>query len=414
MKRRGLITALLLLTVAASGAWAYFRLAKTVAATSMPTALSRKGEFLVIVSSRGELVAERSVLVNAPLNVPNLQLIWTAAPGAPVKKDDVILKFDVSGANRQLQEKEAALKQADAGLDQAVSNARIAEEQDKLELASLGHAVKRAELEVSKQEIVSKLQAEQSRIDLDLARSKLTVQQASLEFNRASAASKVASLRAVSDKSGAEVDISKRRISRMEVKSPSDGILSFLMNYSQGWMNAKPFKVGDNVWPGSSVAEIPDLQSLRFKGKLEEIERARVQSKQKVLIHLDPFPETPFRGDVTSITPLTEQNFEWPPSRSFRAYASFDSIDARLRPGMNGRADVVVERIPDAISIPNKAVFSRDGKPFVLVVTADGNKPQSVEIIARNPDEVAVRGLDANVRVALIDENASKKKVAGK
>jgi len=81
---------------------------------------------------------------------------------------------------------------------------------------------------------------------------------------------------------------------------------------------------------------------------------------------------------------------------------------------MNGRADVVVERIPDAISIPNKAVFSRDGKPFVLVVTADGNKPQSVEIIARNPGEVAVRGLDANVRVALIDENASKKKVAGK
>ncbi|MFN0102340.1 MAG: efflux RND transporter periplasmic adaptor subunit [Bryobacteraceae bacterium] len=414
MKRRMFFLVFLLSIVAASGGWAYFQLSRTVSATSLPTALSRKGEFLVIVSSRGELVAERSVLVNAPLNVPNLQLIWTAPPGAPVKKGDIILKFDVSGANRQLKEKEAALKQAEAGLDQAISNARIAEEQDKLELSSLAHTVKRAEIEVSKQEIVSKLQAEQSKIDLDLARNKLNVQQASLELNRASATSKVASLRAVTDKARAEVEITKLRISRMEVSAPSDGVLSFLMNYSQGWMNAKPFKVGDSVWPGSSVAEIPNLQSLRFKGKLEEIERARVQTKYMVRLHLDPFPEMPFRGAVTSVSPLTEQNFEWPPSRSFRVYASFDPIDPRLRPGMNGRADVVVERIPDAISIPTKAVFSRDGKPFVLAVTAAGNKPMPVEVIARNPDEVAVRGLDSGVRVALIDEDADKKKGAGK
>ncbi|MBL8241774.1 MAG: efflux RND transporter periplasmic adaptor subunit [Bryobacterales bacterium] len=411
-KTAGLVVVLLL--VAASGAWAYFRLSKGVTESALPTAVARKGEFLVIVPARGELVAERSVLVNAPLNVPNLQLIWTASPGAPVKKGDVILKFDVSGATRQLQEKEAALKQAEAGLEQAISNASIAEEQDKLELATLDHAVKRAELEVSKQEIVSKLQAEQSRIELDVARSKRKVQEAALEFNKTSAASKVAALRAVRDKAKAEVELSKTRITRMEVAAPSDGVLSFLMNYSQGWMNAKPFKVGDNVWPGSSVAEIPDLRSLRFKGKLEEIERARVAVKQAVKIHLDPFPETPFGGEVASITPLTEQNFEWPPSRSFRAYASFGAIDGRLRPGMNGRADVVVDRIAEAISIPNKAVFSRDGKPFVLAVTGEGNRPVAVEVLARNPDEVAVRGLEAGVRVALIDETAGKKKDGGK
>ena len=414
MKRQGLILLFLLLVTAASGAWAYLRLSRGAAVSTLPTAVSRKGEFLVFVSARGELMAERSALVTAPLNVPNLQLIWTATPGAPVKKGDVILKFDVSGAKRQLQEKEAALKQAEAGLEQAISNASIAEEQDKLEVASLAHAVKRAEIEVSKQEIVSKLQAEQSRIDLDLARSKLRVQQAALAFNRASAASKVAAMRAVADKSRAEVALSTARISRLEVAAPSDGILSFLMNYSQGWMNAKPFKVGDNVWPGSSVAEIPDLHSMRFKGKLEEIERARVVTKQAARIHLDPFPETPFPGAVTSITPLTEQNFEWPPSRSFRVYTSFDTIDPRLRPGMNGRADVVVDRIPAAISIPSKAVFSRDGKPFVLLVTAEGNRPVPVEVLARNPDEVAVRGLEEGVRVALIDEGAGKKKDGGK
>jgi HlyD family secretion protein len=196
----------------------------------------------------------------------------------------------------------------------------------------------------------------------------------------------------------------------MEVKAPSDGVLSFLMNYSQGWMNVKPFKVGDNVWPGSSIAEIPDLRSLRFKGKLEEIERGRVIAGQPVRIYLDPFPERPFTGKVQTISPLTEQNFEWPPTRNFRALGSFDEIDPRLRPSMNGRMDVVVDRIAKAISVPAKAVFAKDGKPFVLAITPQGPKPAAVEIIARNPDEVAVRGIGAGTRVALIESKTEEKK----
>lgn len=408
MKARFVIPAVVLLA-AASGGWAFLRYGRNSSSISLPSAIARQGEFLVIVTSRGELVAERSVLINAPLNVPNLQLTWTAPPGSAVQKDDVILKFDVSGAQRQLQEKQAALKQAEAALDQVTSAGKIAEEQDKLELSSLAHAVKRAEIEVSKQEIVSKMDAEKSRIELDLARNKLKVQQATLEFNRASNNSKIAALKSVEAKSRAEVEITTRRISRMEVKAPSSGVLSFLMNYSQGWMNAKPFKVGDNVWPGSGIAEIPDLQSLRFKGKLEEIDRARVQPKHKVRLQLDPFPETSFPGSVDSISPLTEQNFEWPPSRNFRAFASFDKIDPRLRPGMNGRADIVVERIPDAISVPSKAVFARDGKPFVLTITPEGAKSVAIEVVARNPDEVAVKGVAAGTRVALIEEPSAKK-----
>ena len=34
---------------------------------------------------------------------------------------------------------------------------------------------------------------------------------------------------------------------------------------------------------------------------------------------------------------------------------------------MNGGMDIVIDRIPKAISIPAKAVFTRDGKPVVFV-----------------------------------------------
>lgn len=388
---------------AAALAVAYSRYGKASTRTTVPTATAKQGEFLVIVSCRGELVAQESSLIVAP-NVPDLRILWQATPDSQVKEDEVILRFDPSSATRTLREKEAALKQAQAALDQAEAQAKITEEQDKLELAQQKHTVERARLEVSKAEIVSAMQAEESRIDLKLAEEKLKVQQATLDLNKASGASRIASLRSQRDKTQAEVDLTKRRISRMEVKSPSSGVVSYLMNYSQGWMNAKPFRVGDNVWPGSSVAEIPDLTSLQIKAKVEEIERGKLRTGQPAKIVIDPFPEKPFGGKLASISALTEQNFEWPPSRNFRAFGAFDEIDPRLRPGMNGRLDIIVDRIPNAISVPAKAVVVRGGKPAVLVVTPEGLQPEFVEVVARNPDEVAIQGIRAGVTVALADD----------
>ena len=36
------------------------------------------------------------------------------------------------------------------------------------------------------------------------------------------------------------------------------------------------FKVGDRAWSGAPLGEIPDLSSLEFEGKLEEIDRGRL------------------------------------------------------------------------------------------------------------------------------------------
>jgi multidrug resistance efflux pump len=333
-----------------------------------------------------------------------------APQGEPVKPGSPILKFDDSSAKRQLQEKEATLRQAQASLDHAIAEARINNEKDKLELASAVLAVERARLDVKKAEIVSALQAAEYKLELDLAEEKRRVQDATMKLNDASAASKIASFTTQRDKAQDEVDLIKKRISQMTVEAPSEGIVAYLMNYSQGWVNARPFKVGDNVWPGSAVAEIPNLTSLQMKAKVEEMDRSRLEVGQSARIVLDPFPEKHFASRLARVSPLTEQNFEWPPSRNFRAFGTFSEFDNRLRPGMNGRLDVVVSRIPDAISVPAKAVFTRDGRAIVLTPYEGGWKPVEVTVTARNPDEVAVTGIAAGTTVALTDDLAKERK----
>ena len=358
----------------------------------------------MLVRCRGELSVKRTVQLTAPPNVPDLKIVWLAPPGGPVKAGAVVIRFDPSSAKQQLDEKSAVLRQAQATVEQAVAQARITAEQDKLDLANARYQVERARLEASKQAIVSVIQGEESKVDLQTAEAKLRVQESTVNLHQKSDEAKVASVTRQRDKAQAEVDVAKLRLGQMEVKAPLEGVVIYQMNTSQGWMNRQPFKVGDHAWPNAPLADIPDLSTIRMEGKLDEVDRGRVTLGNDVRVHVDAFPEQTLSANLAGISPLTQMSMEWPPTRSFRAYAQIEKPDARLRPDMNGSMDVVTSRIPNAISIPGKAIFTRDGKPIVYLAQKDGSyRAVEIEILARNPDEVAVRGIPDNAVVSLIE-----------
>jgi HlyD family secretion protein len=406
---RGILTTLLLLGLLGGGAYAAYRFKSTQAAEVLPSAPARQGDFLVIIRCRGELKAGRSVQVYTPM-VPNLRIAWLAKPGDLVKEGDVIVKFDSSSSAQQLMQKEAALKQAQATLDQALAQSKITADQDKTELADAGFTVERARLEASKQEIVSRLQGEQSKIDYGVAQQKLKVTEATVELHAASDKSRIASLTRQRDAAQADVDLMKSRLTQMELKSPSAGVLTLGMNYAQGWMNAKQFKVGDSVYSGMVLAELPDLSTLQMDAKVEEMDRGRISTGQDVRVRVDSLPELAIDAKIGMISLLAETGNEFPAVRNFRAYSYLTKPDPRLRPGMNGGMDIITERIPNAISIPAKALFTRNGNPVVYLASKGKYEERQVEVLARNPDEVAVKGLKAGEMVTLVDPEKKETK----
>ena len=175
-------------------------------------------------------------------------------------------------------------------------------------------------------------------------------------------------------------------------------------------MNAKPFKVGDNAFSGMILAEMPDLDTLELDAKVEETDRGRIADKQEARVRVDSLPELTMAASIGHISLLAEQSYGWPPTRNFHAYASIAHPDPRLRPGMNGGMDIVVSRIPNAISIPAKALFTRNGKPIVYLARNGGYRPVEVQVQARNPDEVAISGIPAGSMVALVDAEKKDQK----
>ncbi|MEO8372480.1 MAG: efflux RND transporter periplasmic adaptor subunit [Candidatus Solibacter sp.] len=393
---------LLFLGLLAAGAYGVYRYRQSQPAALLPSAPARQGDFLVLIRCRGELKAERSVQVYAPV-VPNLKIAWMTPPGEGVKQGDTIVKFDSSSAQQTLMQKEAALRQAQATLDQALAQSKITSDQDKTELADANFTVERARLEASKQDIVSRLQGESSKIDYGVSQQKLKVQEATVDLHATSDRSKIASLTRQRDQAQSDVDLTKSRIAQMELKAPITGFLVFQSNYAQGWVNAKPFKVGDNVYAGMAIAEMPDLSTLQMDAKVEEIDRGRISADQQVKVRVDSLPELTLEAFIRQISLLAETGNEFPRVRNFRAYAAIPKPDPRLRPGMNGGMDIVVNRIPNAISIPAKALFTHAGKPVVYISENGRYRASTVEVLARNPDEVAVSGIRPGALVTLVD-----------
>lgn len=390
----------------AAGAGVY-RMRRVQAGASLPVAPVRQGDFLVMVQSRGELKAGRSVQIVAPL-VPNLRIVWTAQGGAIVKAGDPVVRFDPSSAQQQLAEKQATLEQAQATLDQAVAQERVTLQQDTRDIYDGRNTVERSRLEASKTEIVSAIQGEESKVDLEVAEQKLKVFEAAQEMHTASSQAKIASLTRQRDAARFWVNLIQGRVAQMELKAPLSGVIVFNPNYAQGWINAKPFQPGDQAWPGAVLGEIPDLGTLEMEGQVEEFDRGRIEAGEPARVAIDSLPELTLAARVDSISPLAELSVAgWPPTRTFRAHAHIEHPDARLRPAMNGRLDVITQKIPGALSIPAKALFTRAGKPIVYVAVPGGYRPAEVEILARNPDEVAIRGVAAGAMVALVD--ATKK-----
>jgi multidrug efflux pump subunit AcrA (membrane-fusion protein) len=394
------VAGLLLLMAAAAAGIVQMRRARGV--PDLPSVAVRKGDFLVLVHTRGELTSMRSASLVAPQRVPDLTIVWLAPPGSVVNAGDVVVRFDTSRAQQQLQERAASLKQAQATLDQAVAQARITAEQDQLDLKAAQFAVEQAKLEASKVAIISEIDGEEKRIDLTMAEEKLKVEQAAIALHVKQNEARMASAARLRDQQQQEIDITREQLSKMEIHTPLKGFVSVAMNNSQSWMNRQPFKAGDHVWSGALIGEIPDLATLQMESRLDEVDRGKIPAGTVALVHVDAFPEKAFEAKLVSVSLLTEQSFgEWPPIRSFKAYSAIDHPDARLRPGMNASADFVIQRIPNALSIPAKALFTRNGKAAVWVRAKNGYVADEVTVEARNPDEVAIRGVPPGTRVTL-------------
>ena len=376
------------------------------AAIDVPTSAVVNGEFIDYLQVRGEVKAVRSVALTVPTTGGgDLQIVDLANSGMPVKKGDVVVRFDPMTVQRTLNDRRSEFKQADEEIIKTQAQFRIQQQQAQTDLTKARYDVRRAELDVVPHEFLSRMEREQKEIALKDAKTRLDESErrikALLEIEKAELGSKIQKR----DKARFDMELAERQLGGLEILAPVDGVVAIMPN----WRSCCPppdFKPGDRAWPGQIVAEVPDLSTLRVTAKLEEAERGRMQPGQQVVVRADAVPDKEMVGKIGDISALARVDFSnWQPQRNFEMVVQLDQIDPRLRPGMNTTVRVVVDREPDVVLIPARAVFEKDGRSVAYVQRARGGWDERLVQIKRRGQEqlVVLDGVQPGDRVALKD-----------
>ena len=382
--------------------WGAVRLGKR--SPTVSTIEVKRGEFLDSMQFRGEVKAMKSVTISAPAEAGDLQIIKVSAEGTAVKPGDVVVEFDKTKTEEDLAQYRSGLKSAEAEIDQARAQARLAEEEDKTAVLKARYAVETAKLEASKQEIVSKIEGEEAKLKLADAEQSLreaeTKQKSDQTLNKATIESK----EQASKKAQYDVQRAERALGQMTQRAPSAGTISLLQLWTGG--NMAPYRPGDRAWPGAAIAELPDATTLRISARVDETERGRLAPKQTVTVQLNAIPDRQFTGHIDQIGAIASLDFTsgWPITRNFILEIVLDQTDPRFKPGISGEVTVVVDRVADALTIPAQALFQKSGQNVAYVWRGSQFEEREIEIGRRSGDKIMIaKGVRAGEQVALKD-----------
>jgi len=374
-------------------------------APDLPTAEVTKGQFIDAIEIRGDIRPLKSIVLSAPMQSGELQIVKLAKNGTVVKAGDVVIEFDSTTLRRTMQEKQSELRQVEAEIEQATAQASITTEQNQTELMKAKYNIERAKLDLGRGDTVSRIETEQARLSVGDAEQRLRELEAKIVSDAASLEADLSNKRQRREKALFDLKHAEVGLQRLQVEAPTDGMINILPNYRSGgpWGSNVEFREGDRAWPGAAILELPDLSSVHLEARLDESDRGRLSVGFDAMIRIEAIPGREFKAKIDLISVLARADYSsgWPPTRNFDLRLVLVEIDPKIRPGMSAVARIATDRVDDVVLVPSEAIFQRDGHPVVYRLDGSEFEERRIEVTRRGREQsIVANGVAPGDRIA--------------
>ena len=324
----------------------------------IPITQVKRGDLTLRTFVRGELQAVRSVVLSAPNLGASTQITELAPPGALAQVKDLVVEFDDAELQSSLEEEQLNVAQTDERLKKAEADQLIRRNQDQVDLLRARYAVRRAQLEVQRNELVSKIDARKNDLTLEETKQAFTKLEDDIKSRLQQGEAELAVLREQKRRAQLEVNRVRTRLAQTRVLSPISGLVAVKENRSGNFnfgQAAPEIREGDQINPGTPVAEILDLSEMNLMTRVNEIERANLHEGQDVLIRLDALAGKVVHGKIKTLSGTASSNvFSSDPTKRFDC---FIAVDMKEVLGYVGASALQIDRLM-ALSAENAKRFA--------------------------------------------------------
>lgn len=353
------------------------------------------------VVAHGNLKAVKAAQISPP-RVPGhrgpVKIAWLAEDGSEVKKGDVVLRISPIELEQKLLDGRADLAAAEARLAKTRTMAKVT--QGSRESTA---TIAQIELENTQRfspknaDVFSRHEIIEGAIDEELSQEKVEHAREANTIQRRISQSQLGEIQVQKKAAQLAIKQAEAGLESLVVRAPHAGIVVL----ERDWQGRLP-QIGQSVWPGQTVAEIPILQKMEAEVFVLEVDGGGLTEGLAASVVLESATSKSYRGKVKRIAKLAKPRTQDVPVQYFAVTVSLDATDpAVMKPGTRVTATLTLD-IGNALVIPRQAVFYRDDVATIYRLAGDGFEAVSVKLGAETPGRVVVtEGLQAGDRIAL-------------
>jgi multidrug efflux pump subunit AcrA (membrane-fusion protein) len=373
-------------------------------AAGVPTAEVSRRAFTRWVPADGTLRAVESTPLQVPGTVRRpLRIAWLAPEGTRLEQEDVAVRFDPTELEKTVADRRAELDSNRLRIQQrsARAEARLQELDREIETArrELEHAEEFASRDAT---IFSRVEIIESRIDRELAAERLehTRQERRREEELADAELEILAIQR--RKIEGDLESALETLASLELRAPKAGHLIYQRR------RGEPPQVGNTMFPGQTVAEIPHDGAMEVEAYVLEADAGGLAAGLPARVYPESRPGTVYEAEVRRVDSVAKRRFQASPVQYFTVTLALDATDRSvLKPGIGVAVEILIDDLDRALTVPRQALFDRDGGQVVQRRTTGGFEEVPVTVRAAGRGQVAVEGdLAPGDRVALTDPSA--------
>jgi len=195
-----------------------------------------------------------------------------------------------------------------------------------------------------------------------------------------------------------EIKSSKEQLDGLVIRSTKKGRIFRAMYYKD-----RKVQIGDNVWNGMPVVNIPDLSKMKVKIIATEGDYKRISENDVVEYTFDAMPKNRAWGKIVKKAPIGQPIQQNSKIKVFEIEASVDTSKLTPDPGLTTNCKIILKKIKNAIVIPQITIFEQDSMKVVYVQKS--GKYEMRQILtgpSSQKSAVVISGLQQNEKISFI------------
>jgi multidrug efflux pump subunit AcrA (membrane-fusion protein) len=370
----------------------------------LATVTVKRQDFVRSVRLNGTVEAVNATTMSAPRlagqNNNSLVIMRLIPNGSTVKAGDPLVEFDRQEQLRNALDRRAELTDLEQQIKKRTAEEVAARASDDSTLKQAESAMEKARLELVKNDMLPKIQAEKNTLAFEEAEAKVKQLRETYDLKRRAAAADIRILEIRRDRSETNMKHAESNASKMLIASPLPGVAVIKSTWKSGG-NMVEFMEGDEVRPGQAVIEVVNPAVMRVRARVNQADMNDLRVGQTVRVGLDAYPELAFSGTVDQVSPIGQQSTLSPKVRTFIVLVLVDGAHPNLMPDLTASLDVHLEKIAGALVVPRDAVVVDGEQAYVRVQRGGRFDRQDVTVGAMNTHEAVIAaGLQEGVTLA--------------